>query len=164
MGAVCFSCSQRNPGPQQSWTGSNTPSSCRNGKRHGFSCCAVFVLFLFLFCYLRDPWKQAGPGAGAAGCALCRPPALRAAPSPHRPHSRPHSRRMPATSHSSTEGSAARRDSEIQLSGSSPKDSFVFHFMSLPEFSFRLTTARADTAAPRSLGLNPQRINFKLLP
>lgn len=136
MGPLCFSCSQHNPGPQQSWKGSNTPSSCRNGKRPGFSCCAVFVLFLFLFCYLRDPWKR-------------RRRALRAAGSPQRA--------IPAQCpHGHTQGSKARRDTETQLSGSSPKDSF--------ELSFRWTTTRADTAAPRSLGPNAQRINFKLLP
>lgn len=84
MGALCFSCSQRNPGPQHPWKGSNTPSSCRNGKRPGFSCCAVFVLFLFLFCYSREPWKQRVPA-----CALCRrPPSGPAGPSPPSSHSR----------------------------------------------------------------------------
>lgn len=34
----------------------------------------------------------------------------------------------------------------IQLSVSSPKDSFVFRFVSFPEFRFRLTTIHADTA------------------
>lgn len=79
-GLLCF-CSQRNPGPQQSWKGGNTPSSCRNGKRPAFSCCTVFVLFLFLFCYLRAPWKQRvpAPAPSAAG----RPQGPR---SPRLPH------------------------------------------------------------------------------
>lgn len=78
MGALCFSCSQCNPGPQQSWKGSNTPSSCRNGKRPGFSCCAVFVLFLFLFCFLRDPWKQPVPAPAAPAARGAAPSAARA--------------------------------------------------------------------------------------
>lgn len=118
------------------------------------SVCFVFISVLLL----ERPLETAGRGA------LCRPPALRAAQALSRPHSRPHSHHMPATSHSSTEGSAARRDTGIRLSPSSPKGSFGFHFMSLPEFSFRLATTRAGIAAPRSLGLNPQRINFELLP
>lgn len=59
IGALCFSCYQSSLGPQQSWKGSNTPSSCSNGRHFGFSCGAVFVLFVFLFCYLRNSWKQA---------------------------------------------------------------------------------------------------------
>lgn len=33
------------------------PAAEMAGAR-AFSCCAVFVLFLFLFCYLRDSWKR----------------------------------------------------------------------------------------------------------
>lgn len=75
IGALCSSCSQSNPGPKQSWKGSNTPSSCRNGKRSGFSCLSVFVLFLFLFCYLRDSWKRRvlEPAAVPRGCLNALP-------------------------------------------------------------------------------------------
>lgn len=57
IGALCSSCSQSNPGPKQSWKGSNTPSSCRNGKRSGFSCLSLFVLFLYFV-----TWETPGNG------------------------------------------------------------------------------------------------------
>lgn len=160
--------------PMQSWT-----TAILEGKQYSFqlqkwqapwlfmlcSVCFVFISVLFL----ERPLETACPGASRSRCprrgALCRPSALRdpqSAGSARSPH-RPHSHEKFATSRSS-DGSAARAEPKIQLPGSSPKDFFVFLFMSFPEFSFRLTTTRADTAPPRSLGLNPQRINFKLLP
>lgn len=68
MGALCFSCSQRSPGPQHPWKGSNTPSSCRNGKRPGFY--VAQCLFCFYFCFVtRESLGNSGsrPAPSAAG-------------------------------------------------------------------------------------------------
>lgn len=70
------------PGPQQPWKGSNAPSSCRNGKRSGFSCCAAFVWFYFCFVtwetlgnglhlsQLRSPGAGGGPSSSMQSSAL----------------------------------------------------------------------------------------------
>lgn len=113
----------------------------------------VQCLFCFYFCFVTgETLGNSGPRCQRAAPSAARAPSGPAGPAPPAlPGNARHVPQLPA-------------EPQIPLPGDSPKHFFAFHFISFPEFSFRLRATRADTAPPRSLGLNPQGINFKLLP
>ena len=137
---------------------------------------AAWCLFCFDFCFVTG--ETLGNGL-SVGQRQPRAPARRAVPSgacapqPHRNASAgqenerfpsdllPHSHGPLATSYS-PDGSVARGEPTIQLSGSSPNDRFFvrFLFMSFPGLSLWLTTTNAGTVHSCYFGLNPHRINF----
>lgn len=91
-------------------------------------------LFCFYFCFVtRESLGNSGS---------------RPAPLPPPSHSR-QMLAMARTSEGRESSPCCPGQKAIHLAGSSPEDSFVFHFM-FPEFSFRLPTTRADTAPPAS--------------
>jgi len=166
--------------PKQFWTaavleGNSAPSSCGDGKApRPFMLRGV--LFCFDFCFVTG--ETLGNGL-SVGQRQPRAPARRAVPSgacapqPHRNASAgqenerfpsdllPHSHGPLATSYS-PDGSVARGEPTIQLSGSSPNDRFFvrFLFMSFPGLSLWLTTTNTGTVHSCYFGLNPHRINF----